>query len=200
MHVVRLAARQARDPEEEGGGEHLHRRGEERAARERRAARIERACGPSRRRRDEDERDADVVSAAGADEQRVTDEAHDQPGDRDWREPAAEEDPIEERDVERDDRDDQRGEAGVEPRLSPGDAAVAYEQERGAGDRGRCPLPARRPRASARCEGVERRARDQEADGRHQQRRQRPIRDADREIGRSPDEVDRPERESHRRR
>jgi hypothetical protein len=135
VDVVCLARRQARDPEEEGCCEHLHRCRLERAARQGRAARVERAGRPGRRGRDEDERDADVVASAGSHEQRDAGETDHEPGDCGRGQATAEEEAVEERDVERDDRDDQRGEAGVEPCLRPGDAAVADEQERRADDR-----------------------------------------------------------------
>ena len=114
-------------------------------------------------------------------------------------EPDPEERAVEQRDEERDARDDQRGEPGGDPLLGPGDPALADEQQRAPtiAAASHCAPGRARPRA-ARCEDVEQRARDQEADGRHQERRQRPVGDGDREVGRAPDEVDGHQCESHR--
>src|SRR5207253_6260102 len=82
--------------------------------------------------------------------------------------------------------------------LGPRDAARVDEEEQPADDRGRRPLAPARPGsgdvAAPRGPGVEKTARKGEADREHQQRRQRPVGDRDRQIRRSPDDVDDPER------
>jgi hypothetical protein len=190
MKIARFARRQTRDAEEGACAQHLHSSREQRILRKARAARVQRAGSPSGGRHEQRERGRDVAPAAGTYKQRDSGEPDDEPSDRGPRETPAEEHAVEESDVERDDRHDQGGEAGVEAGLRPRHAAVADEQQRCADDRRGAPLSARRARAAACDERIQHTAGDQEADGRHQQRRHRPVRDPDGEVRRAPDDVD----------
>ena len=113
-----------------------------------------------------------------------------QAGHRRGREPLAVDDAVEQRHPERHRADDQ----GYDPRVDVlnrvGDAAVAQEQERAAdGERGAPVHEARALRATGGDE-VENGARDEEADGEHQERGQGLDGEVDRQVGRAPDDVD----------
>jgi hypothetical protein len=77
--------------------------------------------------------------------------------------------------------------------LRDGDHRVAADEQEDADDGRGEPVPARRLLARAK-HGEQDRARDQEAERRHQERRQRLDRDLHPEVGRTPDQVDRAER------
>jgi hypothetical protein len=196
VNLPDLSRGDAGDAEQRPADEHLHPCGEERRARERRRARVERARRPAERG-DEDRGRADEIDTVRgrADEHDDPGEADAQPGHGPAAEAGAEHGPIEQRDPERDRRAEQRGHARVEPLLRPGDAAAPDEEESEAGRAGGEPL------APVGCSGggrfapprpnVEHGAGDQEADGGHQQRRHRADRDHHREVRRPPDQVDR---------
>src|SRR5437764_1088266 len=63
--------------------------------------------------------------------------------------PLAGGDAVEDRDPERDRGDHERADTGVDALLGPGHARVSAQEERGADDRGRRPLPAARTVAPA---------------------------------------------------
>ena len=88
----------------------------------------------------------------------------------------------------------ERRDSRADAQLGPGDAAGVDDEQEAADDRRSAPLAPARPLgrhvAAARRPPVEERAGDQEADGEHQERGQRPVGDRDREIRRSPDDVD----------
>jgi hypothetical protein len=131
---------------------------------------------------------------AGPDEERDAEEAHADSRRRPAREPHTEERAVEQRHEERDRRDHQRSDPGADPLLRPGDAARVEDKERTADDRRGTPLAHPRPRgtqlAAPRTPRPEEAARDQEADGEHEKRRQRAVRDRDREVCRAPHDVD----------
>src|SRR5207253_9159023 len=74
-----LAEGQSRDPEEDTGREHLHRRGEQWTLGQRRPSGVERSRSPSARRSDERERGDDVDAASWPHEQGNAAEADDEP-------------------------------------------------------------------------------------------------------------------------
>ena len=165
-----------------------------RQARERCDARIGRPGRPGEGGHEQDGDPEHVEVAAGAHEQPDAEQADGEARDRAERQADAEERAVEHRHEERHARDEERRDARADAQLGPGDAARVDDEEESADDRRRAPLAqtgavcsdgaaARRPR-------IEERAGDQKAGGEHEKRRQGAIRDRDREIGRSPDEVD----------
>jgi hypothetical protein len=120
------------------------------------------------------------------------------PGERAERQADSEEGAVEERREQRHCCDKESGEPGGDPLFCPRDAAGVDEQEQPA-DHGRGhPLAPARPRpphvAAPRGPRVEKAPGQREAHREHEQRRQRPVGDRDREIRRSPDDVDDQER------
>src|SRR4051794_4667419 len=190
-HGGALAEADAEDREAGARGEHLRRRREQRVRGQRRDARVGGAGGPGEGG-DEQRGSAERVDVArGADEQRDAEQADADAGER---HALAEADAIDQGDEERHRGDDERGGAGGDPLLGPGDEARVDDEQGGAGDRGRAPLAQRRlRRAAAARPGVEGGAGEQETRREHEERRQRPVRDGDREVGRAPDDVDREE-------
>ena len=198
MDAAELSHRRSRDRKERSGAEHLHRCGQERRLGERRDACVRGTRSPGERGA-EDDRGADGIDVrALADEQHDSEQAGGDPGQSAEREPDAEERPVEERGEQRHAGHEQRGQPRGDPLLGPRDAARVDEQQQPADDRRRRPLaPARtRPAQVAPPRGpcVEERTRQPEPDREHEQRRQGPVGDGDREVRRSPDDVDDAER------
>ena len=159
-------------------------------------ARVERAPGPAQRGAGAapPRRARSTLAAARPDQQHQPDEAE-QPGRPPrrgpgrlppWRSQSKQHHP------ERHGRDQQRREPGVHAAAPPTPRRRCRPSSSSAADqRRRAPVDAARPRRAAPARpAVEQRAGDQEAHAGHQERRQRLDREADRQIGRSPDHVD----------
>jgi len=194
MDAPELSHRGSCDGEESSCAEHLHRGREKRRRRQRRDACVGGAGGP-RERRTKDHGGADGVDVCAlSDEQRDSEQPRRDPGERAEREPDPEEGAVEERREQRDGCDEKGGEPGGDPLLRPRDPAGIDEQQQPA-DHGRghplAPSGLCHPDVAApRGPGVEKTAGQREAHREHEQRRQRPVGDRDREIRRSPDDVD----------
>jgi hypothetical protein len=185
--------------EQRRGAEHLHRGREERRPRQRRDTAVRGAHRP-RECGDEDHGGTDRVDVrARPHEQCDTEQPGCDPGNGAEREADAEELAVEERREERHGGDEKRGQPRGDPLLGQGDAAGVDEQEQPADDRGGRPLAPAEPRrldvAPPGGPDVQEPAREPEPDREHEQRRQRAVGDGDREIRRSPDDVDDPERD-----
>ncbi len=112
--------------------------------------RVERPRCPPGPRDEEGDRtaDRDPARSGRPGEQRNAAEAEGEPGDRQPRQPLAAGDAVEEGHPERDRSDEQRRDAGVDPRLGPGHATVTDDEERDSED-SRCePLLPSRPVAA----------------------------------------------------
>jgi hypothetical protein len=133
------------------------------------------------------------------DEERDAEQAGGDSGEGAEREAHSEERPVEQGREQRHGGNEKRRHARGDALLGPGDAAGVDEQEQPADDRGGRPLPA--PRAGRGDvpppdgPAVEQSTGEPEPDREHEQRRQRPVGDGDREIRRSPDDVHDPERD-----
>ena len=117
-------------------------------------------------------------------------EADGQPEDRDRTQPHAAPDAVEQRKPERCRPDHQRCDAGRHALLGERHETERAAQEAAADDRRAAPLDERRPRdAAAQGDREQDRSGDREARRQHQERRQRPARLLETEIGRAPDHV-----------
>ena len=130
----------------------------------------------------------------GSDEQCDADEAGRDSRDGSDRQPDPVDEAVEQRHEQRHARDEQGRVAGRHALLGERDAAGVDDEQEPADDRRGAPLAAARPLGAhvpaPDRPAVEEQAGDQEPHREHQQRRQRPVGDRDREIGRAPDEVD----------
>ncbi len=193
-----LAGDEPRADEHEPAAEHLVDGRDERVAGKRQPARDERAARPGERCREHHEqtdRDRSAADAAGADDEREADQAD--PGSqhrRAWDALARERAPDD--DLQRHGACDHRCDAGVDPRLGHVHQADPAREQRDAQTRRRERFAAVDAKRSPRdCEdrGEDRR-RSEEARSGREERRQCAHGELDPEVGRSPDEVDDPER------
>ena len=198
VDAAELSHRHSRDGKERRSAEHLHRRRQERRRGKRRDARIRRAGGPGKRGAEDDRGTDRIEMCALADEQHDSEQAGGNSGECAERQLDAEEGAVEDRREQRHACHEQRRQPGGDPLLGPGDAARVDEQEQPADDRRGRPLTASRTRpaqvAPPRGPAVEERPRQPEPNREHQQRRQGLVGDGDREVRRSPDDVDDAER------
>ena len=167
-----------------------------RPPRKRRAPRVERARRPAGARDEERDRpgDVDVVRPGRPGKQGNAGEAEGEPDHGCAAQALSAGDTIEERHPQRHGGDDQRGDAGVDALLGPGDARVPDQEQRRTDDGRGSPFAAARAIAlrvaAADRPGVEQPASDREAERRHHEHGERPARDQDEEVGRAPDDVD----------
>ena len=200
MDAAELAARGCDDRQHQPAGEHLHRRPDERTARELRVTRVQRADRPGQRAEDEHERGpaSRPAPAARGDEQADAGKADEQPEHDGAGEPLPVEGTVEQRHPQRNGGDDQRRGAGVQRLLGPADGGVADDEHRRRDQERRQPLArgrAVRALTASDRPGVQQAAGDEEASRRHQEGRNRPDREIDPEVGRAPDDVDGGERQ-----
>ena len=165
----------------------------------RRHARVGGSDGPGQPRTEND-RGADGIDVGALpDEQRDPEQTGRDPRECAQREPDAEEGAVEDGREQRHGRNEERREARGDTLLGPRDPAGIDEQEQAADERRGRPLAPARPCgghvAAPRGPAEEEPAGEREADREHQQRGQRPVGDGDREIRRSPDDVDDSERD-----
>lgn len=122
-----------------------------------------------------------------ADEHGGASEPTDQPDDDTHPEPSApQEDPVDQGDPDRDQRDDQRDDTGVHPEvLRDGDRAVPAQEQQAADHGGRAPLPrgGAAPPVADPAPAHEDRAGQEEPDGGADERRDRLVGPVDRQVG-----------------
>ena len=198
MHCPDFSHRRSGDGEEGGRAQHLHRRGEERSLRQWCDAPVGRARCPGERAAEDHGRADRIDVHARPDEQHHAEQSGRDSGESAEREPDPEERAVEKRREQRHRGDEERCQSGGDALLRPGHAAGLDEQEEPAHDRGGLPLVPARARGpdvtAPGGPGVEQASGEREPSREHQQRRQRPVGDRDREIRRSPDDVHGPER------
>ena len=201
MQPAELAGHHAGDGEEHAGAQHLHRRGDQGPAGEPDVAGEDRAGCPAQwggqcQRR---AKETDVTRAGRSDQERHPTEANDQAHDHQWRQASTKGNSIDDRHPEWRGGNQQRDHTGRDILLRQDDAAVAADQQGGADHKGRQPLAGSQPVAAgiggAGGDGVQDAARHQKPHRAHQQRWDSGDRVLDAEIGRPPQEVDRPQRQ-----
>ena len=207
-----LAGQDADEHERDAAGEHLHPGRDPRAARQRRAALVERACGPADRG-EHDEPDARRVDLGRAARRGDEDDDADEPGhdatEQQRARPAPREERLEQVEPDRHRRDQDRRDPGREQArlLGEHDEAVAAEEQQDTDDRRRAPVdpggafafvgpPAEPAVDPERREQDE--AGDRVADAGRPEGRQRvdDVRDA--EVRAPPHEIDRQQRDDGR--
>ena len=203
MRLAEVAERDCDRQLHDAGGDHLDRGGDECVCRQRQQPRA--VEGPARPGEREGERSHEPdqrcprVIGRRQEQQRDAREA-DQRADQHGAPHALAREQAEDDHPERRGRGDHRRDVGGNARLDQRDAADAADQEPAAEHRRADHLTTGRALPAAECdqEGDEQRAGEQEADRAGEHRWDRLDHHADREIGRSPDDVHRRHRGDHR--